>query len=254
MASTQRQRLPPETFDLPVDAMHAGVYSDKYFVRTRHVLQAAGHSPNVLMQVFCRATAVLCGVDEAVAILKLASDDWSALTVRALHDGDEVEPLETVMTIEGPYDRFAHLETLYLGALARGTRIATQTRRVVDAAAPKDVLFFPARHDHYAVQAGDGYAAHLAGAAAVVDGCAGVLVGRRRHRHRAPRCDCGLRWEHGARGQQVRGTPARLRPVGRAGGFRERQREDCVGGCAGSRATPLRSASGYLGAPWWTRA
>lgn len=167
MASTQRQRLPPETFDLPVEAMHAGVYSDKYFVRTRHVLRADGHSPNVLMQVFCKATAVLCGVDEAIAILKLASDDWPALTVRALHDGDGVEPLETVMTIEGSYDRFAHLETLYLGALARGTRIATQTRRVVDAAAPKEVLFFPARHDHYAVQAGDGYAAHVAGAVAV---------------------------------------------------------------------------------------
>lgn len=167
MASTRRQRLPPETFDLPVEAIRAGVYSDKYFVRTRDVLRADGHLPNVLMQVFCKATGVLCGIDEAIAILKLASDDWRALTVRALHDGDLVEPLETVMTIEGPYDRFAHLETLYLGALARRTRIATQTRRVVDAAAPKDVLFFPARHDHYTVQAGDGYAAHVAGAAAV---------------------------------------------------------------------------------------
>lgn len=167
MASTQRQRLPPETFGLPVEAMRAGVYSDKYFVRTRHVLRADGHSPNVLMQVFCKATAVLCGVDEAIAILRLASDDWRALTVQALHDGDLVEPLETVMTIEGPYDLFAHLETLYLGALARRTRIATQTRRVVDAGAPKDVLFFPARHDHYAAQAGDGYAAEVAGAAAV---------------------------------------------------------------------------------------
>ena len=147
--------------------MRAGVYSDKYFVRTRDVLGADGHSPDVLMQVFCRSTAVLCGVDEAIAILKLAGHDWHALSVRALHDGDRVEPFETVMTIEGPYDAFAHLETLYLGAIARGTRVATQTRRVVDAAAPKDVFFFPARHDHYAVQAGDGYAAHVAGAAAV---------------------------------------------------------------------------------------
>ena len=48
-----------------------------------------------------------------------------------------------------------------------GTRIATQTRHVVAAAAPKDVLFFPARHDHWSVQASDGYAAHIAGAAVV---------------------------------------------------------------------------------------
>ena len=162
-----RHRLPPDTFSLPVEAMRAGAYSDKYFVRTRDVLRADRHSPNVLMQVFCKAPAILCGVDEAIAILKLASDDWPAVTVRALHDGDRVEPFETVMTIEGPYDAFAHLETLYLGVLARGTRIATRTRAVVDAAAPKDVFFFPARHDHYAVQAGDGYAAHVAGAAAV---------------------------------------------------------------------------------------
>ena len=162
-----RRRLPPDTFSLPVEEMRAGVYSDKYFVRTRDVLRRDRHSPNVLMQVFCKANAILCGVDEAIAILKLASDDWPALTVRALYDGDRVEPFETVMTIEGPYDAFAHLETLYLGVLARRTRIATQTRAVVDAAAPKDVFFFPARHDHYAVQAGDGHAAHVAGAAAV---------------------------------------------------------------------------------------
>ena len=167
MVTAQRKRLPPQTFDLPVDDMRAGVYSDKYFVRTRHVLRADDHSPNVLMQVFCRASGVLCGVDEAIAILKLASDDWRALAVRALYDGDLVEPFETIMTIEGRYDAFAHLETLYLGALARRTRVATQTRRAVEAASPKDVLFFPARHDHYAVQAGDGYAAHVAGATAV---------------------------------------------------------------------------------------
>ena len=37
-------------------------------------------------------------------------------------------------------------------------------RRVVEAAAPKPILFFPARHDHWLVQTGDGYAAHVAGA------------------------------------------------------------------------------------------
>ncbi|MYF29900.1 MAG: quinolinate phosphoribosyl transferase [Gammaproteobacteria bacterium] len=162
-----RQRLAPETFRLPVEEMRAGTYADKYFVRTRHVLRADRHSPNVLMQVFCKASGILCGVDEAIAILKLASDDWSALTVCALYDGDCVEAFESEMTIEGPYDVFAHLETLYLGVLARRTRIATQTRRVVDAAAPKEVFYFPARHDHYAVQAGDGYAARIAGVAAV---------------------------------------------------------------------------------------
>jgi nicotinate phosphoribosyltransferase len=38
---------------------------------------------------------------------------------------------------------------------------------VVEAAAGKAVLFFPARHDHWLVQTGDGWAAHIAGAIGV---------------------------------------------------------------------------------------
>ena len=71
------------------------------------------------------------------------------------------------MTIEGDYSLFAHLETVILGVLTRRTLIGTNVRRVVAAAAGKPVLYFPARFDHYQVQAGDGYAAHLAGAAGV---------------------------------------------------------------------------------------
>jgi nicotinate phosphoribosyltransferase len=38
---------------------------------------------------------------------------------------------------------------------------------VVDAANGKPILFFPARHDHWLVQTGDGWAAHVAGAIGV---------------------------------------------------------------------------------------
>jgi nicotinate phosphoribosyltransferase len=72
-----------------------------------------------------------------------------------------------VLLIEGPYDAIAVLETLYLGVLARRTRVGTNTRQVVEAAKPKEVMFFPARHDHWLVQTGDGYAAHIAGAIGV---------------------------------------------------------------------------------------
>ena len=167
MSQPGRQRLDPSIFNLPVQRMREGYYSDKYFVRARDVLRLDGHHPNVVMQVFCKTAGWLGGVDEAVAILKLCSDDWTRLRVCALFDGDPVAPYETVMTIEGPYDTFAHLETLYLGALARRTRVASHTKRVVDAARGKDVMFFPARHDHWLVQTGDGYAAHVAGAIGV---------------------------------------------------------------------------------------
>lgn len=162
-----KKRLDPSVFQLPVERMTEGYYSDKYFVRAREILESDGYRPNVLVQVFGKQHSFLGGVDEAIAILKLCSQSWNDLEVRALHDGDEVEPWETVMTIEGPYNAFAILETLYLGVLARRTRVGTNTRRVVDAARPKDVIFFPARHDHWLVQTGDGYAAHIAGAIGV---------------------------------------------------------------------------------------
>ena len=157
-------RLPPEIFDLPVEKMREGYYTDAYFNRTRETLLADGRHPRVLMQVFSRRQAVLGGMDEAIAVLKLCSDDWGELTVHAVYDGDAIEPWETVMTIEGDYTLFAHLETVYLGVLARRTLISTNVRRVVEAARGKPIIFMPARHDHHRVQTGDGYAAHVAGA------------------------------------------------------------------------------------------
>src|SRR5213078_2072193 len=138
---SRRPRLHPSIFHLPVERMREGYYSDKYFVRTRELLLKDDHRPCVTMQVFGKAHAFLGGIDEAIAILKLCSMEWSELEVSALYDGDEIEPWETVLLIDGPYDAFAHLETLYLGV--------------------------PARHDHWLVQTGDGYAAHIAGAIGV---------------------------------------------------------------------------------------
>ncbi len=159
--------MDPAIFHLPVERMREGYYSDKYFVRARETLLKDRHRPRVTMQVFGKTHAFLGGIDEAIAILKLCAERWDELQVSALYDGDEIAPWETVLLIEGPYDAFANLETLYLGVLARRTRVGTNTRRVVAAAQPKQVMFFPARHDHWLVQTGDGYAAHIAGAIGV---------------------------------------------------------------------------------------
>jgi len=167
MGRGRKKRLDPSIFHLPVDKMREGYYSDKYFVRARELLRRDRHRPRVTMQVFGKSHAYLGGIDEAIAILKLCSERWDELVVHALYDGEEIQPWETVLLIEGPYDAFAVLETLYLGVLARRTRVGTNTREVVQAAKPKEVMFFPARHDHWLVQTGDGYAAHIAGAIGV---------------------------------------------------------------------------------------
>src|SRR5947209_8838242 len=173
---THRTRLDPAIFRLPVDRIRHGYYSDAYFAYTKQVLEAEGHHPRVTMQVFQKHDSMLGGIDEAVAVLKLCSggDDggtwvggWDQLEVFALHEGDRIAPRESVLMIEGDYSLFAHLETVYLGSLARRSLIMRNVFEVVQAARGKQIFFFPARHDHWLVQTGDGYSAHVAGAIGV---------------------------------------------------------------------------------------
>jgi nicotinate phosphoribosyltransferase len=170
-------RLDPATFQLPVGRMRAGYYSDAYFNSTKELLEAEDRHPRVLMQVFQKHHSLLGGIDEAIAVLKVGSGHvgedgiwvpaWDDLVVHALHEGDPIEPDEAVLTIEGDYAQFAHLETVYLGCMARRSLVMRNVRAVVDAANGKEILFFPARHDHWLVQTGDGWAAHVAGAIGV---------------------------------------------------------------------------------------
>jgi nicotinate phosphoribosyltransferase len=157
----------------------------------------------VTMQMFQKNHATLCGIDEAIAILKTCSGSysdqtkanllfdtwlpirnsvsngrlnveakldalwepgWNKLEVKALFDGDDIQPYEPVLQITGPYSVFAHLESIYLGIPARQTKVATNVRKVTDAANGKPVLFFADRFDFYGTQGGDGYAAKVGGA------------------------------------------------------------------------------------------
>ena len=163
MAQTTRTRLQPEIFDLPVEKMRAGWYTDAYFNHARDTLLRDERRPRVVMQIFQKNDAWLGGMDEAIAILKLCANDFDDLQVHALFDGDRVEPYESVMHIEGDYTAFAHLETPMLGTLARRTLITTNVVKVLEAANGKPIIFMPARHDHHRIQTGDGYAAYVAG-------------------------------------------------------------------------------------------
>jgi nicotinate phosphoribosyltransferase len=170
-------RLDPAIFRLPVERIRDGDYSDAYFVHTKTLLESEHRHPRVTMQVFQKHDSVLGGIDEAIAILKLCSGragadgewtvGWPELEVHALSEGDRIEPHETVMTIEGDYSLFAHLETVYLGSLARRSLIMRNVAEVVKAARDKPIFYFPARHDHWLVQTGDGWSAHVAGAIGV---------------------------------------------------------------------------------------
>jgi nicotinate phosphoribosyltransferase len=176
MATQVSARLDPEIFRLPVQRIREGYYSDAYFVHTKSLLEAENHHPRVTMQVFQKNDSVLGGIDEAIAILKTCAGHeqdgnwvlgWDELEVNALREGARISPREAVMTIEGDYSLFAHLETVYLGCLARRSLVMRNVSEVVAAANGKQIFYFPARHDHWLVQTGDGWSAHVAGAIGV---------------------------------------------------------------------------------------
>ncbi|MDH4128905.1 MAG: quinolinate phosphoribosyl transferase [Spirochaetota bacterium] len=212
------KRLPFTTFTLSVPELRRGYYTAVYFWREKRILEKEKIDKYVLMQVFNKVEgASVCGIDEALAILKLGTGYWkdynkmyplfdnyirfkqelraasdrndftdiqrltslicnirhelnnlwvdthNDLNIRALHDGDISSAFEAVMTIEGMASEFAHLESIFLGVLARSTKVATNTRLVVEAAANKPILFFCDRFDRWTNQVADGYAAMKSG-------------------------------------------------------------------------------------------
>ena len=179
MPPRRRKRIDPSLFGLPVEQIRAGTYSDAYFNSARAALRADGRTARVTWQLSAKRGGWLGGMDESVALLKLCSDDFAALEVHALYEGDRVDTWDTVMTVEGDYSLFAHLETLIVGTVARRTRICTNLRTLVDAARPKPVYYFGARSDHALLQPGDGLSAHVAGAASVSTDALGSLTGKR---------------------------------------------------------------------------
>ena len=227
-------RLDPSVFDLPVVELRRGYRSGVYFWRTKRILEQDNRHIRCLMQIFQkRDKVVVCGTDEAIAILKTASgyykdaeavyplfdryielkkiirqqlavsdydgylkstaektelihrldslwvSKYSELEVRSLSDGEPLGGWETAMTIEGNLSYFAHLESVYLGVLARRTKVASNTRAVVEAARGKPILFFADRFDHFAAQGGDGYASMIGGATGVATDAMAAWYGNR---------------------------------------------------------------------------
>lgn len=171
-----------------IGKIRQGYYSAVYFNRTKEILLSEKNFKSVTMQIFQRKEgSILCGVEEVKELLRMATgyferggpasaesyseakwiDKSFELNVKSKFDGDKLTSGETVMHIEGPYAYFAHLESLYLGILARRTRVATNVKTVVEAAGGKPVIFFGDRFDHFLNQEGDGYAANIGGAKGV---------------------------------------------------------------------------------------
>lgn len=153
-------------------------YTDKYFLRTREVLEAEGINPWVRAQVMIRkGHGRVYGIDEALAVLeKYSSLSEKGGRVYALEEGENYAPIETLMLIEAPIQDIVELETMYLGVLSAETTKANDLRginlnqvrenmaAVVKAAKGRHVSYFGARHWRYNEDAAITKAAYDGGA------------------------------------------------------------------------------------------
>ncbi|TRM12981.1 nicotinate phosphoribosyltransferase [Lentibacillus cibarius] len=164
------KRLTNKTFKFD-ERIKDGWFSAVYFLKTKEIAEKMQPNNHVTMQFFQKSNeAVLCGTDEAIALVHTFADKPEELEIHSLKDGDKIGPYETVLTISGAYQQFGFLEGIIDGILGRRTSVATNVYNVVKAASlsgkQKPVIFMGDRDDHYTQQAGDGYAAFIGGSTA----------------------------------------------------------------------------------------
>lgn len=126
-------------------------HTDKYFLRSKEILEKENINPIVRYQVFARTNGIVRGVNEAVDFIYQTVG--AKAKVYALRNGQEFENGEPLMKIEGYVQDLVDLETVYLGITAGeltgfvdldNARI--EARKIVDAAKGIPVWYFGARH------------------------------------------------------------------------------------------------------------
>ncbi|AJC48857.1 nicotinate phosphoribosyltransferase [Allofrancisella guangzhouensis] len=171
-------RLTDKTFNFD-NQIQNGFYSAKYFLKTQQILGQQSFSAIVLLQFFQRKEkATLCGIDEAIALIKKFAKNYNKLEIKALHDGDRISAFEPVLTIKGEYKDFGFLEGIIDGILARRTSLATNASNLVNLLNPnQEIIFMGDREDIYTTQSGDGYAVNIGGIKKVATDAMGAWTG-----------------------------------------------------------------------------
>lgn len=169
-------RLTDKTFNLD-SRYQEGYFSANYFLKTIDIIKTYHPNNIVTMQFFTRNEAILCGVDEAIALLHKFAYNPENLKIEALHDGDKISSMEPVLKITGRYQDFGFLEGPIDGILARRTSVATNCHKIVEAAAEAKVIFFGDRDDDPRNHPGDGYAAYIGGIKSICTDAMGEWTG-----------------------------------------------------------------------------
>lgn len=156
-------RLTNKTFKFD-PRLGEGFFAANYFLKSRKIVLENNPGHIVTMQWFQRTEdAMLCGVDEAIALIHTFAVDPASLKIEALNDGDLIDANEPVLKVTGKYENFGFLESMIDGILARRSSVATNVYRVMKVLKGNDIFSMADRQDEYNTQIGDGYATYVAG-------------------------------------------------------------------------------------------
>lgn len=141
------------------EEIKGGETTDIYFVRAEEILKKKGlDDVKVVVEVTASGLpknwkwGVLCGVEEVAHLL-----EGYPVDAHTIPEGTIFRPLDyrevrvPILVIEGPYSKFAVLETAILGLLCQASGVATSAARVRKAAGKKLVVSFGIRRMHPAI-------------------------------------------------------------------------------------------------------
>ncbi|WP_169763675.1 nicotinate phosphoribosyltransferase [Campylobacter mucosalis] len=171
------KRLTNATFKFD-ERIREGFFTAEYFLKVQKIVTQNNLASDVTMQWFTRVDgAMLCGIDEVIALIYTFAKEPESLEIYALNDGDIISSCEPVLKVRGKYENFGFLENAIDAVLARRSSVATNTMRVLKAANGKCVFSMADRQDDIATQIGDGYASFIAGITKVATDAQGLWWG-----------------------------------------------------------------------------
>jgi nicotinate phosphoribosyltransferase len=150
--------------------------ADTYLHWTKEIMRLESLNPRVLIDFFAEKDGVLCGIEEAKALLvnvlpKIEQDNneviVSDVEIWCLEEGQSFRAGEPVLRIIANYASVVLYETSLCGMLASSSGWATAARECVEMAGNATVITQAARHIHPNV-------AHILDYASVIGGCSSV--------------------------------------------------------------------------------
>ena len=132
-------------------------YTDKYFLRTKQILENEGINPTVRYQIFARKDIEhLVGINESIDFIRDQVGD--KIKIYSLKEDDSYSAGEPMMKLKGRAQDLVDLETVDLGILSGNLtgeidmeNVRERARAIVQAAGDKPVSYFGARHYHWSL-------------------------------------------------------------------------------------------------------